>query len=72
MLDKIKSSSWKTSAASVVFFLTNLGTLVLNPLLDNDPTTNPQWNLFFAAAAGAWGLWQARDDDKTSEQVGAK
>jgi hypothetical protein len=65
MFDKIKNSSWKTSVAAIVSVLTSLGALILNPLLDNDPATNPQWAAFFAAASAAWGIWSARDWDKS-------
>jgi len=64
-------SSWKTTAASVAALLSLLLT-VAKQLLDNDPTTNPDWAvvlpLIFAALTGLF----ARDDDKTSEEVGAK
>lgn len=68
----LKNYSWKTTAASVIAILTALGSLVLTPLLDSDPATTPNWNTFFAVVAASLQGFFSRDDDKTSEQVGAK
>lgn len=67
----MKNYSWKTTAAALVGILTALGTLVLTPLLDTDPATLPQWGPFFSIASTALiGLF-SRDDDKSSEAIGA-
>ena len=63
-------SSWKTTLAAIVGIVTALGTLVLNPLMDSDPATLPHWPEFFAIAATAVQGFFARDNDKSSEQVG--
>lgn len=68
----MKNYSWKTTTTALIAILTALGTLVLTPLLDSDPVTLPQWGLFFTTSAAALNGFFARDDDKTSEQVGAK
>lgn len=63
--------SWKTSAAGLGTILTTLGT-TLNQLMDGNPATNPDWNLVLPLLfTGCIGLF-ARDNDKSSEQVGAK
>lgn len=67
----MNKTSWKTTLfgagglASVAF-------AALSALLDGDPATNPDWNLVFAAALPAMGLLFARDDNRSSEDVGAK
>ena len=63
--------SWKTTA---VGWLTFLGTLsaCLIAVLDDNPETQAQWNLLFATFTGAVGLTLARDNDKSSEDTGAK
>ena len=66
----LKNKSWKTSGAGAAVLLAALSTL-LTSLTDNNPATNPDWNVFFAQAAAALGLLFARDNNKSSEQVGA-
>lgn len=64
-------TSWKTT----LFGAGGLATVIFNAVsavLDGDPSTNPDWNLIFAAALPAIGLLFARDDNRTSEDVGAK
>jgi len=39
---------------------------------DGDPNTNPDWGLTIGLISAAIGLFTARDNDKTSEDVGAK
>jgi hypothetical protein len=41
-------------------------------LLDGNAATNVDWATVSAAIAAGWGLIMARDNNKTSEDVGAK
>ena len=63
--------SWKTTVMGVCAILTAVvGAVKL--LVDGDPATNPDWTAVIAAVAAGIGLIAARDNDKTSESVGAK
>ena len=64
--------SWKTTVCGVLATMAAGITLVAIPLLDNDPATTAQWGAFGATLAAALGLTFARDNDKSSEDVGAK
>jgi hypothetical protein len=67
----LRHKSWKTTVVSITAMVVAIGTMVVEPLLDDDPATKPDWktatSLVIAAAVGLW----SRDDDKTSEDVGA-
>lgn len=67
----MRNYSWKTTAAAIAGIVTTILTLIVTPLLDNDPATKPRYDeaiaIIFASSAGLW----ARDDDKRSEDVGA-
>lgn len=63
--------SWRTTAAGMVFFLAIVAGQ-LRYVFDDDPKTNPDWNIIAAATAGLLGFSSARDNNKTSEMVGAK
>jgi hypothetical protein len=41
-------------------------------LFDGDPATNPDWSQLTIALGAAYGLFSARQNNVTSEQVGAK
>jgi len=64
--------SWKTTVCGILGVVTAGITLIATPLLDADPETLPNWGAFGAAIAAALGLIFARDNDRTSEQAGAK
>jgi len=64
--------SWKTKLCGVLGIVASAITMIAQPILDGIPSTEPQWTAFATAAATAIGLLFARDNDKTSEQVGAK
>ena len=64
--------SWKTTLCGVLAAVAAGITLVALPLLDNDPATTANWGAFAATLAAAVGLCVARDNDKSSEDVGAK
>jgi hypothetical protein len=60
--------SWKTTVAGIAAAVAAIGTAV-NAQFDNDPSTNAEWGLVIAAVSAAIGLFTARDNDKSSEDV---
>ncbi len=64
--------SWKTGAAGIVAGVVVLLTQVVAPLVDSDPATGVKWVEAITGVAIALGLYSARDDDKSSEDVGTK
>ena len=65
-------TSWKTTACGILAALAAGITLVAIPVLDGDPATTANWGAFGATLAAAVGLLFARDNNRTSESVGAK
>lgn len=65
------NGSWKTTAAGIGGIMAVLGS-ALSAMFDADPTTIPDWTSVIAGVTMAIGLIFARDNDKSSEQVGAK
>ena len=63
--------SWKTSAAGIGAILVALGT-VIAAQFDGNPATVPDYGALVAAIIAGGGLLFSRDNDKTSEDVGAK
>lgn len=63
--------SWKTTVAGVAGLVAAVATAVQTQF-DGDPATTPDWAVVGALLATCVGLLLARDNDKTSEQVGAK
>lgn len=64
--------SWKTSLSGVLTILVAAITYVIQPMLDADPLTVPQWGPVLATVSAAAGLLFARDNNVTSERAGAK
>jgi hypothetical protein len=64
--------SWKTSLMGVGSAVVAVWSLVVAPMLDSDPATVANWGAAIAAVVAAVGLLMARDNDKSSENVGAK
>jgi len=64
--------SWKTSLAGILSAVVAALSLVAIPMLDSDPASVPNWGAAIAAVVAAVGLLMARDNDKSSEAVGAK
>jgi len=67
----MNKTSWKTTTGGV------LGAVAIiigaaQALLDNDPLTNPNWEMVIGALSLCAGLIFARDNNKTSAQVGAE
>lgn len=66
----MKSTSWKTTAAGISAIVAAVaGAAKL--MLDADPNTNPDWTALIAAVTAGVGLIAARDNDKSSEDVGS-
>ena len=63
--------SWKTTVMGVCAILVAVAGAV-KMLVDNDPSTNPDWTAVCAAVAAGVGLIAARDNKVTSEDAGAK
>ena len=66
----MKTSSWKTTASGISAIVAAVaGAAKL--MLDADPNTNPDWTALIAAVTAGVGLIAARDNDKSSEDVGS-
>jgi hypothetical protein len=63
--------SWKTTCAGIAGILVALASCA-QAALDNDPATVPNYEIALAAVITGLGLIFARDNDKSSESVGAK
>jgi len=63
--------SWKTTLAGFGVLLSALGA-ALQAQFDGDPATVPDWAVVVTALFAAVGLLVARDNDKSSERVGAR
>lgn len=64
-------SSWKTTVLGVAGILIAVGTAAV-AYFDGDVTTEFNIELFVAEITAALGLIMARDNDKSSEEVGVK
>ena len=69
-VDSMKGS-WKTTAAGICAILVAIGTAII-ALVDGDPKTSINFEATMVAISAGVGLLAARDNDKSSEQVGAK
>jgi len=63
--------SWKTTLLGVCMILGSLGSAGV-AYLDGNPETVANWETVLVALTGGFGLIFARDNDKASEDVGAK
>ncbi len=62
--------SWKTTVAGVAGIVAAIASAVAAQF-DSDPATTPNWELVVGLIAAGLGLLLARDDNRTSEEVGA-
>lgn len=63
--------SWKTNVCGVSAAVVAIGNALI-ATFDGVDTTNPDWPVVIATIVAAVGLLFARDNDKSSEDVGAK
>ena len=68
----MKYLSWKTTASGISAIVIAVFSMIVQPLTDNDAVTVPDYNVAITAILAGIGLLVARDDDKTSEEIGAK
>ena len=61
--------SWKTTTAGIGAILVAVGS-ALSSMFDNDPATVADWGAVVAAVIAGIGLLAARDNDKSSKDVG--
>jgi uncharacterized membrane protein YhiD involved in acid resistance len=62
--------SWKTTVTGVCTILVAVGG-ALQAMFDGNTATNPDWTAVIAAVTAGLGLITARDNNVTSEDVGA-
>ncbi len=67
----MKQHSWKTTVSGFAPLLAILGA-ALNAQFDNNPATVPPWDMVIVALGSALVGLFARDNDKSSEVVGAE
>ena len=63
--------SWKTTTAGIGAILVAVGS-ALSSMFDNDPATVADWGAVVAAVIAGIGLLAARDNDKSSQDVGIR
>lgn len=66
----MQNKSWKTTAAGISAIVASVAG-ALNLLFDGNTLTNPDWTSVIAAITAGIGLLTARDNDKSSTDVGA-
>jgi Neuraminidase (sialidase) len=67
----MNNKSWKTTTGGILTAVAAIAAAAQS-LLDNDPATNPNWEVLAVALTTAWALINARDKNVTSEQQGLK
>jgi len=63
-------TSWRTSSFSIAGLISAVSALVIDPLLDADPLTIPNWREAVPLILIGIGLWFSRDDAVSSKQRG--
>lgn len=63
--------SWKTTLAGIAAIIGAIA-LAISHQFDADPTTIADWGAVFTVVAAGVGLLFARDNNRSSEEVGAK
>jgi hypothetical protein len=65
-------TSWKTTTFSITSVLATVLAMIVNPLLDGNPETNPNWTEAMPVILAGLGLLFARDNNKSSKQIGVE
>ena len=65
------TASRRTTTLGIVGILTTV-LAAAKALLDNDPTTNPDWTMVISSITAGIGLVFARDNKVSSEEAGVK
>lgn len=65
------TGSWKTGWLGILAVISAVITGIAVPLLDGNPATSANFEIVIPVVLAGFGVYQARDDDKTSEDVGA-
>lgn len=71
LINFILKGSWLTRLLGIFIILQDIGTTGV-ALLDSNPATVVDWKLFAVTFAAGWGIAIARQNSKTSEEVGLK
>lgn len=66
-----RMKSYKTTGAAIAALIV-AAAAVISAYVDGDPETVPNWSVAIGIAVASIGLFFARDNDKSSEDVGAK
>jgi hypothetical protein len=64
-------ASWRTSLSGLIAGFTVLAGQI-QTLLDNDPSTNPEYTIVVGTISAMIAVLQVRDNNVTSEQAKAK
>ena len=67
----MKTKSWKTTGAGIGAILVAVGS-ALTATFDADPLTVADWGAVIASIIAGIGLIAARDNDKSSQDVGIR
>ena len=67
----MNKTSWKTTTGGVLGAVAIIAGAA-QAILDNDPATNPNWEMVIGALSICAGLLFARDNKVTSAQAGAE
>lgn len=68
---RMPKGSWKTTAAGLAGVV-GIVAMALQAHFDGDPATVAEWGIVIPTVISQIGLLFARDNDKSSEQVGLK
>ena len=67
----MKTKSWKTTGAGIGAIMVAVGS-ALTATFDSDPLTVADWGAVIASIIAGIGLIAARDNDKSSQDVGIR
>jgi hypothetical protein len=70
IVDKFGRGSWQTTLCGILLLLNVVSSELMGGL--ENGVGDVSWAALFTAAVTAWGLFKARDNNKSSEDVGNK